>query len=139
MQERGALQSQLASAGLDGDALAAVLAQGSNADLASILSSGSAAQVNALFEQRAALSASVSADAGSLAYGAEANAAAVEVRILNGKVDALTKQLKFAEKKAKQDADKRSDRNAEKVSGGINTAATTGRRHQPRNRRKGRS
>lgn len=71
LQERGALQSQLAGMGLSGDALAALLGQGSNSDISSLIQSGQVSQYAALFNQRAALQGSVGAAAGQLAFGAE--------------------------------------------------------------------
>lgn len=71
LNERSSLQSQLAGAGLSGDALAALLGQGSNSDLSALLSSGQASQYAALYAQRAALQGSVGAAAGQQAYGRE--------------------------------------------------------------------
>lgn len=82
LQERGALQSQLAGLGLSGDALAALLGQGSNADISSLIASGQVSQYASLFNQRAALQGSVGAAAGQQAYGAQFAAADRQTRVL---------------------------------------------------------
>jgi hypothetical protein len=82
LQERGALQSQLAGLGLSGDALAALLGQGSNADISALISSGQVSQYASLFNQRAALQGSVGAAAGQQAYGAQFAAADRQTRVL---------------------------------------------------------
>lgn len=69
LQERSGLQSQLAGFGLSGDALAALLGQGSNADISSLISSGQVSQYAALYNQRAALQGSVGQQAGLAAFG----------------------------------------------------------------------
>jgi hypothetical protein len=71
LQERGSLQAQLAGMGITGDALAALLAQGSNTDISSLIQSGQVSQFAALFNQRAALQGSVGAAAGQQAFGAQ--------------------------------------------------------------------
>lgn len=71
LQERGALQSQLSGMGLTGDALAALLAQGDNADISSLIQSGQVSQYASLYAQRAALQSSVGAAAGQQAYGSQ--------------------------------------------------------------------
>lgn len=82
LQERGALQSQLAGLGLSGDALAALLGQGSNADISALISSGQVSQYASLFNQRAALQGSVGAAAGQQAYGAQFAAADRQTQVL---------------------------------------------------------
>jgi hypothetical protein len=82
LQERGALQSQLAGLGLSGDALAALLGQGSNADISALISSGQVSQYAALFNQRAALQGSVGAAAGQQAYGAQFASADADRRVM---------------------------------------------------------
>jgi hypothetical protein len=69
LQQRGALQSQLAGFGLSGDALAALLAQGNNADIAALIQSGQVGQYAELFNQRAALQGSVGAAGAQSAFG----------------------------------------------------------------------
>lgn len=75
LQERSALQAQLAGMGLSGDALAALLSQGTNADIASLIQSGGVEQYAALYNQRAALQGSVGQQAGEAAWGKEFAAA----------------------------------------------------------------
>jgi TP901 family phage tail tape measure protein len=75
LNERSGLQSQLAAMGLSGDALAALLGEGSNADISGLIASGQVGQYASLYEQRAALQGSVGAAAGSQAYGAQYAAA----------------------------------------------------------------
>ena len=77
LQERGALQTQLAGMGLSGDALAALLSQGTNADISGLINSGQVSQYADLYAQRAALQGSVGSQGASAAYGGQyANAAA---------------------------------------------------------------
>lgn len=80
LEERGALQQQLAGLGISGDALAAILGEGTNADIAGIIANGTAASIAAAFNQRAALQDSVGAAGGQAAYGAQ-SAAAEQARL----------------------------------------------------------
>lgn len=75
LNERSGLQAQLAGMGLSGDALAALLSQGDNQDIAGLIASGQVSQYADLFAQRAALQGSVGAAAGQQAYGPEYAAA----------------------------------------------------------------
>ena len=75
LNERANLQGQLAGMGLSGDALAALLSEGDNADIAALIASGQVSQYADLFNQRAALQGSVGAAAGQQAYGQEYAAA----------------------------------------------------------------
>lgn len=79
LEERRRLIEQLSAAGLDGDALGDALEQGSNEDLQSLLSSGQVQAFEDMFNQRAALTASVSMQAGQAAFGAEFAAANAQV------------------------------------------------------------
>lgn len=141
LEARGALQAQLAAAGLSGDALAAVLSEGSNAQLQTILSSGTAAQVNAAFNQRAALQGSVGGAAGQLAFGADfaaASAAAnaslavqqqMEIQLagLNGQVARNTAALERMERTGPE-------RTGDAVGDAINGAASKAHRDRKRGR-----
>lgn len=80
LQERSGLQSQLAALGLSGDALSALLSEGTNSDISALLNSGQVSQYADLYNQRAALQGSVGASAGQQAYGAELAAASREQR-----------------------------------------------------------
>lgn len=75
LEERAGLQAQLAGMGLSGDALAALLSEGDNADIQALIASGQVSQYADLFNQRAALQGSVGAAAGQQAYGQEYAAA----------------------------------------------------------------
>lgn len=75
LQERDGLQQQLAAMGLSGDALAALLSEGSNSDISALIASGDVSQYASLYAQRAALQGSVGSSAGQMAYGQESAAA----------------------------------------------------------------
>ena len=93
LQERGSLQAQLAGMGISGDALAALLAQGSNTDISSLIQSGQVSQFAALFNQRAALQGSVGAAAGQQAYGAQFAAADRITQVLSADLRRTEAQL----------------------------------------------
>jgi hypothetical protein len=96
----------LKAKGLTGDALAAVLAQGGleGAKAFAALPAKDLAAYERLFNQRARLLHSVGSLAGSAAYGGRISEEAKEIRILNGKVDKLTKQLHDAEHQRHKDS-----------------------------------
>lgn len=75
LEVRADLQAQLAGMGLSGDALAALLSEGDNADIQALIDSGQVGQYAELFNQRAALQGSVGAAAGQQAFGQEYAAA----------------------------------------------------------------
>lgn len=75
LNERANLQGQLAGMGLSGEALAALLSEGDNADIAALIASGQVSQYADLYAQRAALQGSVGSSAGELAFGKEYAAA----------------------------------------------------------------
>jgi hypothetical protein len=75
LNDRGGMQSQLAGMGLSGDALAALLGEGSNTDIASLISTGQVGQYADLYAQRSALQGSVGSAAGQQAYGQQYAAA----------------------------------------------------------------
>lgn len=75
LNERAGLQAQLAGMGLSGEALAALLSEGDNADIQALIASGQVGQYADLFNQRAALQGSVGAAAGQQAFGQEYAAA----------------------------------------------------------------
>lgn len=109
LNERSGLQSQLAGMGLSGDALGALLGQGSNSDIAGLIASGQVGQYADLYNQRAALQGSVSQQGAQAAFGAQyaeslkvqqalaASARTTELEIvrLNSKVEALTAALAY--------------------------------------------
>jgi hypothetical protein len=131
LQERGALQSQLAALGLSGDAYAALVAQGDNADISALIQSGQVSQFAALFNQRAALQSSVGAAAGQAAFGADFAAAAADLAAVskplqetNLRILGLERQLASVSKqlaRANQDGPERTGRAVGEV---INGAAT---------------
>lgn len=75
LNERSALQTQLAGMGLSGDALAALLSEGTNADISGLINSGQVSQYASLYAQRASLQSSVGAAGGQAAYGSQYAAA----------------------------------------------------------------
>lgn len=75
LREREGLQSQLSALGLSGDALAALLSQGDNVDIAGMIERGEIGQYAARFQERAALQGSVGQQGAEAAYGREAAAA----------------------------------------------------------------
>jgi hypothetical protein len=79
--------------GISGDALAALLAQGSNTDISSLIQSGQVSQFAALFNQRAALQGSVGAAAGQQAYGAQFAAADRITQVLSADLRRTEAQL----------------------------------------------
>lgn len=80
LQERAGLQEQLAALGLTGDALGALLAQGSNADIAGMIQRGEIAQYASQYQTRASLQGSVGGRGGELAFGAEFAAQSKELQ-----------------------------------------------------------
>ncbi len=137
LNERSALQSQLAGAGLSGDALAALLAQGSNADLTALVQSGQAQQYAALFNQRAALQGSVGAAGGQLAYGsqyasaqrAEATAAAT-LAATQQQTAQLASQLSKVQAAVERMTNETPDRTGEAVGRVINDGAAKAQRNK---------
>jgi hypothetical protein len=141
LQQRGALQSQLAGLGLSGDALAALLAQGDNADIAALIQSGQVGQYAELFNQRAALQGSVGAAAGQQAFGQQYAAALSEQRAavavarsteqqivkLNGQMARTTAALERMEASAPE-------RTGAEVGRVINDGAATAQRNRNGNR-----
>jgi hypothetical protein len=141
LQQRGALQSQLAGLGLSGDALAALLAQGDNADIAALIQSGQVGQYAELFNQRAALQGSVGAAAGQQAFGQQYAAALSEQRAavavarsteqqivkLNGQMARTTAALERMEASAPE-------RTGAEVGRVINGGAATAQRNRNGNR-----
>ncbi|WP_181312461.1 hypothetical protein [Nocardioides campestrisoli] len=91
LDQRDRLQDQLAGLGITGDALATLLSQAEgpegNARLAALIESGRAGELQGLLNLRADRRASVALEAGRYAHGAEQDAAAAEVRVLQTKYD----------------------------------------------------
>lgn len=142
LQERGGLQSQLAGMGLSGDALAALLAQGSNADISALIQSGQATQYAALFNQRAALQGSVGAAAGQFAFGAEFAAQSKELQAATAAQQETAQTIRKMERQLErtQAALERMERNAPERTGAevgraINSGASKG--HQDKKNRTG--
>lgn len=148
LQERSALQSQLALAGLDGAAFEAAISQGSNADLASLLASGQVEQFEAMFAQREALTASVGGQAGQIRYGSAlsaSEAALAEQVSLLADVKAELKELKAEqrllaqeERQRERQREKREERNADRtgdrVAAAVGGATAAAGRNNPRPR-----
>lgn len=80
LQERAGLQEQLAALGLTGDALGALLAQGSNSDIAGMIQRGEIGQFASQYQTRASLQGSVGGRGGELAFGAEFAAQSKELQ-----------------------------------------------------------
>ena len=93
LQERQGLVSQLSGQGLSGAALEALLAQGSNDQIAQLIASGEIQDFARLYAQREALSGSVSGQAGQAAYGAQFAQANAAVIGLQSQVNWLVQQL----------------------------------------------
>jgi hypothetical protein len=97
LEQRGALQNQLAGLGLSEDALAELLRQAEgvqgNAQIAALIQSGQVSQYAALFNQRAALQGSVGAAAGQQAYGAQMQAADKITQVLSADLRRTEAQL----------------------------------------------
>lgn len=142
LEERGGLQSALAAQGLSGDALAALLAQGSNADLQGIVDSGRAAEFQAMFNTRANHAAVVSQQAGQYAYGHELPAVAAEVIVLQSQMAMLVEQnAQMVAQNARLVAlqNTNAERTGIAVAAGVNGGASDGRRQKatkPKGRRR---
>lgn len=91
--ERSALQSQLSGMGLSGDALAALLSEGTNANISSLISSGQVGQYADLYAQRAALQGSTGSAAGQMAYGSQYAAADQAARASLGELQRVNTNL----------------------------------------------
>lgn len=80
LRERAGLQEQLAALGLTGDALGALLGQGTNADIAGMIQRGEIGQYASDYQTRASLQGSVGGRAGDMAFGAEFKAQSKELQ-----------------------------------------------------------
>jgi hypothetical protein len=132
LEQRAVLQQQLADMGISGDALAALLSEGTNADLSGIIASGQAPAIAAAYNQRAALQQSVGGAGGQLAYGEQFAAA-----------DALREQMSAASRVTERElvrlnaemarntaAIERMERTApERITAGVNSTASAASRH----------
>lgn len=138
LEQRSALQSQLAGMGLSGDAMAALLAQGTNADISGLIQSGQVSQFAALFNQRAALRGSVGAAAGQQAYGAQfaAESAVLERMEAASRVQERELIRLNAELVRATAAIERVERTApERIAAGVNSTASAATRHSGAKRR----
>lgn len=140
LQERDALQQQLAALGLSGDALGGLLAQGDNSQIAGLIARGEVGQFASLYQQRASLQGSVGAAAGDFAFGGEmreATRAAKEALATQQRLEDLLKAQEIRHEKRVEAREERraireaanADRTGEAVGAVINGAASSGRRN----------
>lgn len=132
LEQRGWLQTALAGAGLDGDALAAALSQGSNADLTALLADGGVARYEELFNRRAALTTSIGAQGGQLAYGPQQTAAQAALDQHTAHLAAIEQSIAALE----ANADARAELTGAAVGAAVNGGAASGQRDKS-NRGKG--
>lgn len=137
--ERAGLQQQLAAMGLSGDALGALLSEGTNADISALIGSGQVSQYASLYAQRAALQGSVGSAAGQMAYGGEYAAAQAQQAASLAAVQATERTMNRVESRlaAAQAALERMEANAPERTGAevgrvINNGAATGHRGKGR-------
>jgi hypothetical protein len=132
LEQRAGLQQQLAGLGISGDALAALLSEGSNADLAGIIESGQAPAIAAAYEQRAALQQSVGGMGGQLAYGEQFAAADAlrEQMVADARMTERQLTRLNAEMVRVTAAIERMNREApDRFAQGVNSAASAASRH----------
>lgn len=136
LEARDAIQAQLKGMGITGDTLAALLSEGSNADLQGLIASGQVGDVAAAYQQRAALQASVGARGGQAAYGSQAAAAQkiadrsiAEQERTNLELIGLRSQLAQMERNIERAGQANADRTSAGVSAGVNSTASATFRH----------
>lgn len=132
LQERGALQQQLAALGLSGDAMGALLTQGSNSQISALIASGQVGQYASAYQQRASLQGTVGEAGAGFAHGAELarqqaalDQTAAGVRDLNGTVRDLTKTVERLERQAEKReaaAERRAERQADRTGKAVGAA-----------------
>lgn len=100
LQERANLQAQLAGMNISGDAIAAILSEGDNADIAGLIASGQVQQLAAAIDIRTALQGSVGQQGANAAYGQQYAAAdsayraqLVETQKTNSQIGNLQAQM----------------------------------------------
>ena len=126
LEQRQLLQDQLKALGMEGDALAALLSQGSNADIAGMIARGEVDQYADLYRRRAALQESVGASAGEMAYGRDLAKLTPAVEAITTELHSMQGQLERMEKRA-------AARNADYVelfADAVNGAATKGHKER---------
>lgn len=127
LNERQGLVDQLSAAGVSGTALAALLGEGTNADITSLINSGQAGQYAALYAQREALQGSVAASAGNAAFGQNVAAMANELAAANANLVQANayaaQQTAIAERMSRQ-----METQAERFADALNKAAAAGHR-----------
>lgn len=96
LQERQGLIGQLSAQGITGSALEALLGQGSNADISTLLAGGQAGQYAAMFAQREALTGQVGRAAGVAGYGSDMAAAQAVMANATSQLAALTAAIEAA-------------------------------------------
>ena len=102
LEQRQLLQDQLKALGMEGDALAALLSQGSNADIAGMIARGEVDQYADLYRRRAALQESVGASAGEMAYGRDLAKLTPAVEAITTELQSMQGQLERMEKRAEK-------------------------------------
>lgn len=139
LSQRSALQSQLAGMGLSGDALAALLSQGSNTDISSLIASGQVSQYADLYSQRAALQGQVGSAAGQAAYGAQfaaadaaARASLVEQQKMNIELAGMSGRLASMEAALASIDETGPERTGAAVRGSVDRMAADGQRTKSR-------
>lgn len=139
LEERGALQEQLAALGLSGDALGALLAQGDNTEIWALIDSGGVGQYASAYQQRADLQGSVGTAAGQAAYGTQyaAQAAiterqAVAVEASERKLARIERHLAAMQDSLADAPERTGDRVGNAVNGPATGAAVKGRDRKPR-------
>lgn len=120
LEQRQLLQDQLKALGMEGDALAALLSQGSNADIAGMIARGEVDQYADLYRRRAALQESVGASAGEMAYGRDLAKLTPAVEAITTELQSMQGQLERMEKRA----EKRGADRVEQFAHVINTGAS---------------
>ncbi|MDR7253704.1 hypothetical protein J2X46_002694 [Nocardioides sp. BE266] len=138
LQQRGAIQQQLAAMGITGNALATILAEGDNQQISALIASGQAQATAAAIDQRSALQASVGAAGGQAAFGQQfayasqrADATLAEAQQTNAQLAGVNGRLERVEKAIAAASDRTGDRVAGAVSGPATRAVKSNANGKP--------
>ncbi|WP_426243680.1 hypothetical protein [Nocardioides sp. LHG3406-4] len=95
LEERQQLIAQLSGSGMSKEAIAALLTEGNNANIADILKRGEGAEFSAMFTRRQELIAETASQAGQLVYGGELAAANADVGRIEAQLVILNQQMEL--------------------------------------------
>lgn len=127
LAERQSLVDQLSAQGIQGTTLAALLAEGTNADISGLIASGQVGQFAAMYGQREALQGSVAASAGNAAFGEKVAVMANSMAAADAKLAQINTETAKVERQLER-ANRQLERQAEQFAEALNNAAAKGHR-----------